>query len=90
MRTIWKFELETIDRQTVDLPKCAEILTVQTQRERPCLWAMVNPGADKEPRKFEIYGTGHIVPYDLVEDRKYIGTFQLQEGDLVFHLFECL
>jgi len=39
-------------------------------------------------RAFEIFGTGHNVPEN--GNRKYIGTYQLMGGGLVFHCFELL
>ena len=56
------------------MPKDAEILTIQTQNETPCIWALVNPE--------------HDIYYDMGINRKYINTFQLGGGSLVFHLFE--
>ena len=87
-KTIWKWELEIDDLVKLQLPKGAEILTVQAQFGKPCLWAMVNPKAETEERLFETFGTGHPIPYDIGVDRKYIGTYQVQGGGLVFHLFE--
>ena len=87
-KTIWKFQLETIDNQTLKMPVGAEILTVQTQFEKPCLWALVDPNAEKEDRFIEIFVTGHAVSYDVSVEMKYIGTYQLHGGSLVFHVFE--
>lgn len=86
--TIWKFELETKDNQTIQIPKDAEILTAQIQKGKLCLWVLVNPELEKEDRNFEVFGTGHKMP--LVQNiiRNYISTYQLQGGNLVFHLFE--
>ena len=86
--TIWKFELEVTEKQFIRMPKEAELLSVQTQNETPCLWALVNPNNEKEERCFEVFGTGHDMHCDMGIDRKYIGTFQMQKGGLVFHLFE--
>lgn len=86
MKTIWKYELETMDVRVVEMPVGAEILTVQEQRGKLCLWALVDPEADKERRVFCIHGTGH--PVSTVALKKYIGTYQLMEGALVFHVFE--
>lgn len=87
-KSIWKFGLETTDNQEIEMPIGAEILTVQTQHEQPCLWALVHPSAEKEIRHFEVFGTGHEVSYPTGTDRKYIGTYQLHGGSLVFHVFE--
>jgi hypothetical protein len=84
MKTIWKFELPKQGK--ILMPKGAEILTVQTQNEIPCIWAVVNPDADKEERTFVIYGTGF--EFQLI-DYKYIGTFQMHSHGLVFHVFEA-
>ena len=88
MKTIWKFPLQSIDRQSVQMPQGAEILTVQTQRGQPCLWAIVDDVAPMERRVLEIFGTGHEIHEEMETERKYIGTFQLMSGDLVFHVFE--
>ena len=87
-KSIWKFPLETEDTTTIIMPENAEILTVQVQRDIVCLWALVDPNASREPRTIQIIGTGH--PIDGKVNRKYIGTYQLMEGALVFHVFERL
>jgi hypothetical protein len=83
--TIWKFELQVIDHQIVNMPAFAEILTVQMQHDKVCLWARVNPDADREVRIIEIYGTGHAFA-SVSRQRRYIATFQMHSGD--FHAFE--
>jgi len=85
MKTIWKFKIELEDTFSIEMPKDAEILTIQEQESLIQMWALLNPNAEKEIRNFEIFGTGHPVGEGV---RKYIGTFQLREGRLVFHLFE--
>ena len=87
MISIWKFPLQTIDAQEIKMPVHAEILTVQVQDGEPCLWARVDTDALIEPRQITIHGTGHeLSPLT----RKYIGTYQLSCGALVFHVFESL
>lgn len=90
MKTIWKFEIDIIDKFTLEMPNGAEIMTIQTQFEKPCIWAIVEPSNELEKRHFEIKGTGHPFQEDAENNRSrtYIGTFQLASGQLVFHLFE--
>ena len=83
----FKFELETKDNQTIEISVNAEILTVQTQNETPCIWALVGPIETKEKRFIEVFGTGHDVQYDMGVSRNYLGTYQLHGGSLVFHVF---
>ena len=89
-KSIFKYTLETTDKQVVKLPKEAEILTIQTQFEEPQLLALVNPENEPEERTIEIFGTGHPVHCDMGVDRKYISTYQLSGGNYVFHAFERL
>lgn len=48
---------------------------------------MVNPHAPKEDRTFYTLGTGHPVPKYI---GSFIGTYQMQNGNLVFHVFNSL
>jgi len=85
MKRIWKYELRITDGQFVVLPKDAELLCVQVQRDKPCLWAIGEEHGMREERLIIIHGTGHQVSSNL---GRYLGTFQIQNGDLVYHVFE--
>jgi hypothetical protein len=89
MKKIYKYQLDLLDTQFVELSLGAEILTVQMQGNQLCLWAMVNtlPEAIKKNRRIEIIGTGNPVP---IGDLKYISTFQMFQdwGTLTYHVFE--
>jgi len=87
MKAVWKFPLQAIDGQTVEMPEGAKILCVQVQNGVPCMWAVCDPAVTvrKEKRYFAVVGTGH--PHDVIP-KDYIGTFQLEGGGLVFHVFE--
>lgn len=88
-KTIWKFELDPY-RTEIRMPIGSEILTIQTQNGKPCIWALVYPAEKGELRQFEIYGTGDIITCQNSEGKtlRYIDTFQLDNGKLVFHVFE--
>lgn len=86
MKRIYKFPFETNDMVDISMPEGATILCVETQGEQPCMWALVDPDAPELNRKFRVFGTGHPV-YDA-EMLKFIATYQLQGGALVFHIFE--
>lgn len=87
-KTIWKFPLAVVSPYAITMPKGAEMLTVQRQGETACLWAIVDPDADKERRVFEAFGTGQHMHEDMGVSRKYIGTFQVPP--FVWHVFERL
>lgn len=87
-KTIWKFQLEKTNSQMIQMPVNSQILSVQTQNEIPCIWALVDPTEIKEKRFIEVFGTGHDLHYEIGVSRNYLGTYQLQSGSLVFHVFE--
>lgn len=87
-RVVWKYPLNAVEHQYLELPKGADILTVQTQGEGPQLWALVNPDPDipKETRHIHIMATGEQKPSYYWSGLSYIATFQIMS--LVFHVFE--
>ena len=87
MRTIWKYEINIEDFFVLSMPIGSSILTLQIQRGKPCLWVSVDTEQPMEARTFNIYGTGHPIP-DKRSINNYIGTFQVHNGDFVFHIFE--
>lgn len=84
MKRIFKYEIPVSDDFKLSLPKGSEILSVQMQKSIPCLWALIDEANERENRYFKLYGTGMAIDDNL----KYIGTFQMLNGGLVFHLFE--
>lgn len=87
-KTIWKFVVSHSYRFNVALPKGAEILSVQTQHDTACMWVLVDPEEnEREERQFEVFATEKI-PNEHNTFRKYIGTFQIDGGDYIYHLFE--
>ena len=91
MRTIWKYKIPLTDKFELHLPVGAEILYVNTQiidcEEQYCMWVGVNSEASQEKREFILRGTGHGMPDVTLE---YIGSFWVDKGVLIFHLFEVI
>lgn len=85
MNTIYKYQLQP-GRNEFRMPVHAQVLAVQLQYGNPCMWAKVDPAAEQEDRTFDIYGTGHEMPDD--PRLMYVGTFQMESGALVWHVFE--
>lgn len=77
---VWKYPLER-DDNILHMPKGAQPVHVASQAGQPCLWALVDPDAVFEPRRFVIIPTGQDV------DGDYVGTY-MQLGYLMFHVFE--
>ena len=96
MERIYKYPLEITDFQEVDMPEGAEILCVQSHyapygyekpySECPTLWAKVDDEKPCVPRRIRIFGTGNPMEYE--HELKYIGTCQMMNQKLVWHVFE--
>lgn len=87
MKRVYKYPLDIQDEVVVMMPKDARVLSVQVQNGRPCLWAAVDQNElTSEERWFRIAGTGHPIQDDVVDG--FIGTIQMYDGRLVFHVFE--
>lgn len=94
MREVWKYQLGQSDC-TIPMPAGAKILTVHAQTIAgqyssaacavPMLWALVDPEAPRQPRRFRVVATGQPLTF---ETDRYIGTFQFEDLGLVFHVFE--
>lgn len=83
---IWKFSLGKIITDeviTVAMPKGATILHVRSQRDVPCIWALIDPNAETEMRQFYIAATGEATPKG-----QYLGTVFQYDGIYVWHVFE--
>ena len=84
-KTIWKFPLDIDDSQEIEMPSDYQILAAQVQAGSPQLWVLVDPDTPPSKVTIEIVGTGHRI---LDKKRKYIGSFQLLAGALVYHCFQ--
>lgn len=77
---IWKWTLDMVNSQVINVPAGAKLLTVQMQNSDPQIWALCDEHAEKVPRRIAIYGTGNPIPD---EPGEYIATFQMHHGALV-------
>ena len=85
---VYKYAIEIKDTQQITLPMNSQILCVQIQYGLPYIWVLQDLAYKIHPVTLELIGTGYHI--DGSVRRKYIGTFQMQEGRTVFHLFQIL
>lgn len=86
MKNIFKYPLEVADEQMIQLPRNARLLTVQAQRDKVCLWALVENEEATDNVRIRCLGTGHPAS-DIRSTDQFLGTVQLMGGSLVFHFF---
>lgn len=86
MMTIWKYPLEIMDTQFLELPVGAEILSVQVQNGQLVCWAIFDKlTARIEQRIVYIFGTGNPIRDNDVKGKLFLGTVQM--GLFVWHVF---
>jgi hypothetical protein len=90
MLKVYKYEIEIKDIFEIEMPSRAKILKVETQYNKPCMWVLVNPDHELVVRKFRFAGTGHSIEGSNINEYNHISTFQMQDGALIFHIFEIV
>jgi len=85
--TVYKYPVAGPNFFSLNLPLGAKILTAQVQNGELQLWALVNSKNKTETRLFLLVGTGQSIR-ESEGELCYIGTFQLEGGAIVYHLFE--
>lgn len=88
-KVVWKFFLKP-SIESISMPIGAEVLSIQSQGDDVCLWALVDPKQALEKRKFVVLATGQEVLFTEWENVKYISTLQFPIEGLVFHAFEII
>ena len=87
METVYKYLLQP-GNHTIEMPKKAEILTINTQDEEAFVWAKIDTNQTTELRRFFTTGTG--MPILNCVKKQYVGSFMMNNKSLVFHVFEIL
>lgn len=84
---VYKYPFECTDMFSIKLPITYKVLSVQTQHDTPYIWILVDETQEvTQVLRFRMAGTGNVLPSDIFM-WKFVGTFQLHGGQLVFHLF---
>lgn len=87
---IYKYPLPLPQRvlMRIEMPRNSRILSVQVQHEIPQIWALVDLTYRLVKHYFFVAETGQYVDEKVCAGSTYVGTFQLNGGDSVFHLFD--
>lgn len=94
---IGKYKLTVTDRQVLEIPAPATILSVIEQHGDVVLYALLNEKAPTVTKVIDIYGTGNRIPFERstyegepqTEPGKFIGTVSTANGSLIWHVFDA-
>ncbi len=86
---VYKYRLPMDDYAEITFPEGAKILSVDEQNGGIFIWALVEPEAPQELRRFIFAGTGHLITEPL-ENLEHIGTFHMLDSRLIWHIFEII
>lgn len=81
---IVKYELGMHVTTELELPAGAEVVHVDEQHYRICMWVLADPQREKERRQFVVAPTGQTIPADAA----HRGTVLVLDGALVWHVVE--
>ena len=85
---VYKYRIEAISTFTVSMPASAKVLSAQIKHGTPYMWALTREEDRPVNRVFHLVGTGHPLPDNKIHDWQYISTFQMENGNIIAHLFE--
>ena len=85
--TIYKYDIPLEGEFYIKMPRDAGLLHAAVQHGHPRLWVRVTPSNPIVRRRFILIGTGQPAPNQYEQSGKHLGTFMLNGGDLVLHLF---
>ena len=97
MKTIYRYELQVTEKQSLELPCDRRILHVAFKPGDGLtisMWAQVDTESCLETAVFRIYGTGHQIvygtghPMDSRDCAQFIGTCVHPDSNFGFHVFE--
>ena len=90
MAVILKYPLEIAVQQVVHLPIEAQVLSIEVQHNKLCMWALCEDAAFRQTRALEvvIIMTGMPgVSEDILTTHHVMGTKMLNNGSFVAHVF---
>ena len=79
---IWKYKLELVIEQMVEMPIDSKVLSANMQGDTLCIWVLVNENNKKTLHPVWIYGTGQLIDEP---SGRFIDT--VQDGQYVWHVF---
>ncbi len=83
---VYKYPLPLETEACIEMPSGAQVLSVQAQRGRPMVWALVDVEAPPATHWFHVCGTGIPVAFSASNPR-FLGTFQLEDGFVMVHVW---
>ena len=91
MKTILKYMLSVDKCQSQTLPYNAKIIHVDSQGDNMYIWAEVDTQEPmSETRMFSVFGTGHEIPKLTNAEYKHLGTVEMYDGSLIWHVYEVI
>jgi hypothetical protein len=87
MKTVYKYRLPLDEAFTIDLPRAAQLLSIQVQDGDAVLYALVDTEFESVSVEFRQVLTGQALP-DVALN--YIGSYRFRLDGLVYHIFEVI
>jgi len=69
------------------MPQDAKYLHVGAQGDQMFIWAEVDTDSSMIEHTFEVFSTGSEMYENMGVERRHIGSFMMNDGALVFHVY---
>ena len=88
-QAIWKYTIDKIGENLIEMPKGSEVLSVGKQDRLPVIWVLVDPSQPFETRNIVNVFTGRELATAQGGLLRFLGTIQIEEHEVV-HIFEAV
>ena len=92
-KVIYRYPIKLVEEQEIYINSSGDydgvkkqILKIDTIRDIPFMWCLVQPNAPKRKVKLRLYGTGWEMPEDILR-QNYLGSFILEDYGEIYHVF---
>ena len=86
---IYKYELDLFNlEQEIQMPTGSQVLSVQEQDGKLCLWALVPTDTKSSAHRFQVLVIGTMRKDQVPSVRGFIGTVGMMDGAYVVHVFK--
>lgn len=87
MKRIYKYRLRP-EAESMTITGLVQVLSLAVQHEEIVIYALIDLDSSTTTRvDYRVYGTGHDLEDTVVETYRFLGTANLNNGALMFHVY---
>ena len=85
---VYKYELDWSEHQRIEVPRYSKVLNVKEQKDKAVIYVLCNESETlKSTLEVLVVPTGYVIPQTGLISYTYLDTVNIQDGNLMFHIF---